>query len=94
MLVDQGLRWISKQQLRDDQEANVLLAIEGLLQNVAAVTVRGELHNAAPVAPCQTEPDSGMWMTYCMQATILRRSSTVDVASRHLCTAQLPNLQE
>ena len=46
MLVDQSLRWLTEQQFGDDQQPNVLLAIERLLENMAAVAVRSQFYDA------------------------------------------------
>jgi hypothetical protein len=49
MLVYQGLRGIPKEQLRDDEKADVFFAVEGLLKDVTPITIGSKLNNAAPL---------------------------------------------
>lgn len=48
MLVYQSLRGIPKEQLRDDEKADVFFTVEGLLKDVTPVTIGSKLNNAAP----------------------------------------------
>jgi len=47
MLIHECLRRITKEKLRDDQEPYVFFAVKGLLENVAPITVRRQLDDAA-----------------------------------------------
>ena len=49
MLVHQRLRRVTVKQLGHDQEANILLAVQRLLEDMAAVTVGRKLDDAAPM---------------------------------------------
>lgn len=94
MLVDESLGRVAEEQLRDDQESDILLAVEGLLQNMAPVTVGSQFDD--PTSAATSWRDASMnvrsMMTYLMQDTICFLSVKVAGASRHLCTAQLPKL--
>lgn len=46
MLVDEGLGGVTEEKLGDDEKPDVLLAIEGLLQDVTSVAVRRKFYNA------------------------------------------------
>lgn len=50
MLVNQGLRGIPEQQLRDDEKSDVLFAVKSLLQDVTSVAVRRKLHDATTIS--------------------------------------------
>jgi hypothetical protein len=47
VLVDERLRGIAEQELRDDLETNFFLAVERLLKDVASVAVHRELDDAS-----------------------------------------------
>ena len=53
MLVNESLRWIAEEKLPDDEEADVLLAVQGLLKDVAAIAVGGQLNDASAVGTGQ-----------------------------------------
>ncbi len=39
MFIDQRLRWVTKQQLRNDEKPNVFFAVQGFLENKTSITV-------------------------------------------------------
>lgn len=49
VLVNESLSGITEEELRDDQQPDVFLAVQGLLQDVAAVAIRGKLDDTAAV---------------------------------------------
>jgi len=94
VFVDEGLSRISKEKFWYYGKANVFFAIQSLLKDVTPVAVGGELHD--PATNClfsATMRQRRRWRTNRIQATILRRSSTVEAASRQRWTAQFPNLR-
>ena len=46
VLVQERLGRVTSKEFRDDEQSDVLLAIEGFLKHMAAVTVRCELDNS------------------------------------------------
>jgi hypothetical protein len=48
MFINKRRRRISDQQLRNDQQPDLLFTIQGFLEDVAAVAVSGEFDYAAP----------------------------------------------
>jgi len=52
MFINQGLGWITKKEFRNDEKTNIFLAIESLLENVAAIAISGQVNDTAPVR-CQ-----------------------------------------
>jgi hypothetical protein len=48
MLVNESRRRVTAEELGDDTQADVLLAVERLLQDVAAVAVRCKIDDATP----------------------------------------------
>ena len=49
VLVDQSLRWVAEEKLRDDDKADVFLTIKSLLKNVAPIAVSRQLDNTPAV---------------------------------------------
>ena len=47
MFIDEGSGRVSDQQLQDDQQSNAFLAVQGLLEDMAAIAVRSEFDDAA-----------------------------------------------
>ena len=47
MFIDKGSGRVSDQQLRDDQQSNAFLAVQGLLEDMAAIAVCSEFDDAA-----------------------------------------------
>lgn len=48
MLVDESLSRVAEQEFRDDDETDVLFAVESLLEDVATVAVGRKLNNSPP----------------------------------------------
>ena len=48
MLVNERLGRITEEQLGDNRQPDVFLAIEGLLQDVTSIAVGGKLNNTSP----------------------------------------------
>ena len=46
VLVDKGLSRITKEQLRDNEESDILLAIKSFLQHMATIAVGREINDA------------------------------------------------
>jgi len=39
MFINQSLGWITKKEFRNDEKTNIFLAIESLLENMAAIAI-------------------------------------------------------
>jgi hypothetical protein len=48
MLVDESLSRVAEQEFRDNDETDVLFAVESLLEDVATIAVGRKLHNSPP----------------------------------------------
>jgi hypothetical protein len=95
MLVDERLCRITEKKLRHDEQPNIFLTVESFLQNVTSITIHREFDNTT--SKCQqsaTTEERVTTFTNLMHDTIFLRSSATDAASRHLCTAQFPNLSQ
>ena len=47
MFIYKGLRRVTEEKLRHDEQSDIFLAVESLLEDVASVTVGGKLHDAS-----------------------------------------------
>lgn len=94
VLIYQSLGGITEEKLGDNEKSDILLAIESLLKDVAAVAVGGKINDTTSISLSA----SGIWTDdecdfHLMQLTIFLLSSAVEAASRHRWTAQFPKLK-
>jgi hypothetical protein len=48
VLIDESLSWVIEKEFRNDEKADIFLAVESLLKNVAAITIGGQFNDAPP----------------------------------------------
>ena len=48
MLIDQGLSGVPKQELRNYEQPDIFFAVKSFLQDVAAIAIGSQFHNASP----------------------------------------------
>jgi hypothetical protein len=88
MLVHQRQSRIAEKKLRHDQQPNVFFTIQGLLEDVASVAIGCKFDHSTPVGVFfflqYVKINEKGARTNLIQPTILRRSSAVAAASRHL----------
>jgi hypothetical protein len=92
MLVDERLCRITEKKLRHDEQPNIFFTVEGFLKYMAPITVRRELDDPTSKSQQSAMTNGTATCANLMHDTIFLRSSATDAASRHLCTAQFPNL--